>query len=289
VRVREVWTLNPGIQFGRAGGRNTTGFKLQDENFLGRGKSMQITHKNDVDRTTTAVEYEDPNVLGTWWQLFGEYADQSDGKTKRLQIAHPFYSLDTRWAFGVSALDSTRTDSRYDLGQIVDQYGHAQERYEIFGGWSPRAGSVWTQRYILGGRYERDRFDALPLAGATSASLPAARQFTYPFVAYELIEDAFDKTRNQDQLARTEDLYYGIALRAEAGYMSRSLGADRSAAVLGVSARTGRRLTGTQSLFLNAGVSGRLESGAQREVLLALAAQTRPLCVARHHGIPHAR
>lgn len=267
VRVRDVWTLNPGIQFGRRGGKNSSGFKLQDENFLGRGKNLQVSRKNDVDRTTTAVEYEDPNVLGTWWQFFGEYADQSDGKTKRLQFGRPFYSLDARWSFGTSALDSERTESRYDLGQIVDQYAHRQESYAISGGWSPPAAGAWTRRYLVGGRYERDRFERLPLAGVTPAVLPDGRRFSYPFVAFELIEDAFDKTRNQDQLARTEDVYYGVALRAEAGYMSNSFGADRSAAVLGAAIRTGHRITDRQSLFLDAGASGRLESGATRNLL----------------------
>ena len=39
VITKDVWTLNPGISFSRAGGTNSTGYKLQDSNFLGWGKT----------------------------------------------------------------------------------------------------------------------------------------------------------------------------------------------------------------------------------------------------------
>src|SRR5260221_10730981 len=37
VITKDVWTLSPGISFGRAGGTNATSFKLQDTNFFGWG------------------------------------------------------------------------------------------------------------------------------------------------------------------------------------------------------------------------------------------------------------
>src|ERR1700730_9642813 len=38
VITKDVWTLSPGISFGRAGGSHSTNFNLQDSNFLGWGK-----------------------------------------------------------------------------------------------------------------------------------------------------------------------------------------------------------------------------------------------------------
>ena len=42
VITRDVWTLDPNISFGRSGGTNSTNANLQDENFLGWGKQMEV-------------------------------------------------------------------------------------------------------------------------------------------------------------------------------------------------------------------------------------------------------
>ncbi len=45
VITKDVWTLSPGISFGRAGGSNSNSFNLQDTNFLGWGKALQVSHE----------------------------------------------------------------------------------------------------------------------------------------------------------------------------------------------------------------------------------------------------
>ena len=44
VRVHDVWTLSPGLSFGRKGGENSTRFKLEDANFFGFGKIFNLNH-----------------------------------------------------------------------------------------------------------------------------------------------------------------------------------------------------------------------------------------------------
>ena len=60
VITKDVWTLSPGISFGRSGGTNATKFNLQDTNFLGWGKTLQISHGSTVDRTSDTVAWTDP-------------------------------------------------------------------------------------------------------------------------------------------------------------------------------------------------------------------------------------
>ncbi len=67
VITKDVWTLSPGISFGRAGGSNDTRFNLQDTNFLGWGKALQVSHGSTVDRTSDTVAWTDPNVFGSRW------------------------------------------------------------------------------------------------------------------------------------------------------------------------------------------------------------------------------
>ena len=59
--------LEPGISFGRSGGTNDTRFNLEDTNFLGWGKSLQVSHGSNVDRTSSTVAWTDPNVFGSRW------------------------------------------------------------------------------------------------------------------------------------------------------------------------------------------------------------------------------
>lgn len=51
VRVHDVWTLSPGLSFGRKGGENSTMFNFDDANFLGLGKQVSIARSQDVDRS----------------------------------------------------------------------------------------------------------------------------------------------------------------------------------------------------------------------------------------------
>ena len=67
VITKDVWTLSPGISFGRSGGTNSTKFNLQDSNFLGWGKTLQVSRGSNVDRTSDTVAWSDPNVFGSRW------------------------------------------------------------------------------------------------------------------------------------------------------------------------------------------------------------------------------
>ena len=67
VITNDVWTLSPGVSFSRSGGTNDSKFNLQDTNFLGWGKTLQVSRGSTVDRTSNAVAWTDPNVLGSRW------------------------------------------------------------------------------------------------------------------------------------------------------------------------------------------------------------------------------
>ena len=90
VLTKDVWTLSPGISFARAGGSNDSHFNLQDTNFLGLGKTLQISHGSTVDRTSDTISWKDPNVWGSRWTSALTYEDSSDGSDRSLQVMHPF-------------------------------------------------------------------------------------------------------------------------------------------------------------------------------------------------------
>ena len=68
VRVRDVWSLNPGFSFSRSGGENGTGLEIEDQDFMGRGELVSLGWKSDVDRNSLRLVYDDPQLLETWWR-----------------------------------------------------------------------------------------------------------------------------------------------------------------------------------------------------------------------------
>jgi hypothetical protein len=267
VRVRDVWSLNPGLSFSRAGGANRAGIGIEDQDFLGRGESVSLSWGRNVDRDTLLLTYSDPQILGSWWQGRVAYSDNSDGSFGELDLALPFYSLDSRWSAGTSLASGDRTDSRYQEGEVLDSFGESSDRVELYGGFSEGLRDGWARRWLAGLRYESSTFAASTDA-MLAAPLPSDRTLFYPWVGLEWVEDDFVTTRNQDQLARTEDLQFGRSLRAEVGLASSILGSDRTAMIWKLGTSAGIRPGEAQSLFYSGNLTARLESDGLRDTLL---------------------
>src|SRR5580704_3988143 len=172
VITKDVWTLSPGVSFARSGGTNDTKFNLQDTNFLGWGKTLQVSRGSTVDRTSNTVAWTDPNVMGSRWTSALAYVDSSDGSERSLQVAHPFYSLDAPWSTKITAVSFDRTISRYSLGEIVDQFNDNETSYELSGGVSNGLIDGWTRRYTFGMRYDSNLFLPAPATSLPAKQLP---------------------------------------------------------------------------------------------------------------------
>ena len=266
VITKDVWTLSPGISFGRAGGSNSTNFNLQDSNFLGWGKGLEISHGSTVDRTSTSVDWTDPNVLGSRWTSDLTYADSSDGMQRSLKVARPFYSLDAPWSAKITAVKFDRTISRYNLGDIVDQFNDNESSYELSGGISSGLTDGWTKRLTFGMRYDRNIFLPTPVTSMPARQLPPDRTLSYPFVGFDVLQDKYQKVGDENQIGRTEDLYFGTEVKGEVGLSNSAFGADRNAIVLAAKALRGIEITGLQQLFLTSAFSSRIEDGRARNL-----------------------
>jgi hypothetical protein len=268
VVTKDVWTLSPGISFGRAGGTNATSYNLQDTNFLGWGKTVEVARTSNVDRTSKIIEYSDPNVMWSKWTAALADVDSSDGHQRSLQLAQPFYSLDTRWSASITALGYDRTVSRYNLGNIVDQFNDNQTTYDVSGGISDGLVNGWAKRLLFGMHYDKNQFVPTPVTSLPATPLPPDRTLSYPYVGFEVLEDKYAKIGDENQIGRTEDLYFGTDVTAQVGYTSPSFGADRSALMLAAKAVRGLELSDEQQLFLSGDFSTRVEGGARARNLI---------------------
>jgi outer membrane protein assembly factor BamA len=256
VRVRDVWSLSPGIGVGRSGGENKTRARLVDENFLGTGQYLGVGYTSTVDRSGVSLDFRDQNLFHSWWGLNAGYTDSSDGSTASLAIGRPFFSLDTRWSARAHGLTNDQITQLYDLGEKVDEF-----RQES-----------WTTRWLAGYRYDRSLFEE-SFEDVPTVLLPADRTLSYPWVGVEFIQDHFETTHNQDQIGRTEDVYLGKSLRLELGWTADAFGGDRSAGIFAATGRMGNYVGKRGLMFVESFWNGRLESGSLADSLLSTEAR----------------
>ena len=268
VRTRDTWTLNPGINFSRQGGANTSSFELEEKNLLGSGQQLSFSWTDDVDRESLTFGYFDPHFLSTWTRLGVVYSDADDGSTKALRLDLPFYALDTRRARGTYLFDSIRSDPRYAYGEEVGKFEHDEQFAEVYGGWSAGLQEGWVRRWTAGVTYHRSRFAAL-VNEDLGGPLPEDRELVYPWVGFDLVQDQYQERTNQDQIERIEDVLLGLRAGGRIGYASSSLGSDREALLFSAYAQNGWDLNAASSLFMTGTATGRVENDGLRNAVLA--------------------
>jgi len=272
VSVSDVWTLSPGISYGRKGGANHSSAEFEDFNLFGTGKRLSVGIKSDVDRTSKAFHYVDPNVLGSRWTTEAGYSDNNDGNSLEFDLERPFYSFDTRWTAGVSFFDDDGVQHRYSLGKRADEFRREMRDADAHFGTSAGWDNGWVRRFTVGLRFDEKRFSNA--AGyAPSVILPIDHTFSYPYAGIELIQDDYTTDMNVDQIERTEDFAFGRRFMAEVGYSDSVFGADDPATLVRAAASRGWRLRPQHSLFLGTWFSGRLEGGSTRNTIFSAAAR----------------
>lgn len=266
VRVHDVWTMSPGISFGRKGGENKVAFEFEDTNFLGFGKTISIGRSRDVDRSAWQLGYIDPHVFGSWWKLEAEHSTLSDGSDDSLSFGRPFYSLDSRWSTELTVLDSDLTVPRYSHGKQIERFQSRTQSFAIGGGVSRGIEDGWTTRYLFGARYDAHTFAADP--NDPTAFIPADRRYVYPYVGIQRIEDAYVTTRNLNQIGRTEDLHLGRSLTALVGFAPTALGSTEDALMLTMIGEAGFDLGDERYLIGNLNLNSRVEGAELRNAVL---------------------
>ena len=260
VWTRDLWTLMPGLSVSRSGGENRTRVELSEQNLLGLGVKVRVSHTENVDRDSTSFEYFDKNLGNSWTSAFFKYSDSSDGGTTQFNLKRPFYALDTRWSAGARYFDDEREQSFYDLGNEVAEYKSESEIHSAFWGWSTGLIDGWARRWTTGIVYDDRDFSAVP-DGELPSLVPEDRKLIYPFLGFELLQDNFQTASNRDQFERTEDFFLGTRLVARLGFATESFGSDRDAIIYSLSASNGYGSIQRKALFLSAWASGRVEHG----------------------------
>jgi hypothetical protein len=272
VIVHDVWTLEPGINFSRSGGVNSWGFDFKDSNIFGFGKSFEVGHSSNVDRSSTFLNWSDPNALGTRWTDSVQYSHNSDGTVWGVGAAYPFYSLETPYAAGIDAGNAHSVVERYRLGDRYDAYGNDWRTGDAFVAKSLLINDRWTDRLMLGWRVDDSTFYEAP-GRALLAPLPTDRNLSYPFARLQWTRNNYQTVDNLALIARTEDVHMGLDASIGVGYATPVFGADRNSLIVDTELADAWQFGRRQQLFLGGRSSARFEDGAVHDAIAIASAQ----------------
>lgn len=214
VVVRDVWTLNPSLDYSRSGGDNRTGIGLTDVNLLGIGKLLAFTYRSDADRDTLVARYFEPNMLGSRWSADLQASQQDDGERGLVAVSRPFFALDARWSLGFMAEHFRRQQDLEILSEDIAEFDASTQRARLHVGWSGGRRGASVDRLFAGVGYLKERFE-FP---QTVAPNPTQRRYVYPFVGWQHISDRFVERTNLFRVGVVEDIDVGVQSYLELGY-----------------------------------------------------------------------
>ena len=264
--THDVWTFQPGVNFGRTGGTNTTGADISDANFLGLGKYIEVGHGQSVDRSTNFFQWNDPNVWGSHWIDGLRYSRNSDGTVWGVGGGRPFFSLEARQSAGIDLGNTHDIVTRYRLGRVFDAYDAHDQTSDLFLGRALIITEQWTERLLVGWRLDRARFTAPP-DQIPALPIPADRELSYPFLRLQWIRNHYETTRDLNLIGRTEDVHFGLDASMGLGVATSAFGSDRSSLLLDCELNYGWRLRDRGELFTSTRLATRYEDGALHDAM----------------------
>jgi len=289
VSTQDTWTLRPSVRFSRAGGNNAFGFSFSEQNLLGRLKVLQLSHRNDIDRTTTQLSYLDPRILNSRYALRTYYADASDGTSWGLLTSRPFYSLNSGWSMNAGGEHIHKTSKLYSDADAVDEFVQVTDSFNASYGVSTGLVGNNVIRFTFGYQYLQNLFSETegtsPPVGPCIPSgtylpdpdnfpgsqicVPPDQKFSGPIFNLQALKAQFVKVTNYNQFDREEDFNLGNDLNISAWLSLKSFEAESSQVILGFTESVGVPLSANSNFLYNAALTGRVGSGEAQNVILA--------------------
>jgi hypothetical protein len=229
VETHDQWSLQIGADAGLSGNRGTFGFQLQEENVAGWGKELSVGFDSDVERDSWNFSYADPSVFGSRWTGELHYQDRTDGYLKRIQAERPFYSLDTRRAWGGSWRSEELTEHLYSANESVVE---GRRRSDALRGWyGIQLGDTRAvvRRLSLGWDAQRVDYDDWQW-NATGDPYPSPQPLDISGVriGYEQIADNYEVLYGLRAWSTQEDVGLGPNFSIGATFSGPALGGDIS-------------------------------------------------------------
>ena len=270
VETHDKWSLQVGGEFDSYGDRQSFGLGVTEENVAGWGKTVTIDYSSSDERDALSFRFFDPNVFFSRWRFDITHADLSDGQLDRVAVDRPFYSLQTRWAWGGAVQRQEFVSHLYSGGESVVDGISGGEEAEVWGGARLPGGGNRTRRLRLGWRYQDVSYDDWQWEESGEPyPTPSDRTINGPLVTFEQIADRFLVVRGFRAWTVQEDVALGPNYSLTAVASTSATGGDRARLPISGRIHTGRQ-RGSWLMLGDAWLSGRIEKQSGENVVAGI-------------------
>ena len=222
VETWDNWSLLPTVSLSHSGGDNAFSVGIKEDNLLGLGIRTNLKYQSSEDRTGYQVAFAAPINWIKHGTIAANFYDNSDGQAKHLYIEKPFYALKTKNMYSAEYLDEIRDDTIRQNGEEISKFEHTIDYINLKYGWLLNKNDKGLSRFTLGITQDQHAFanlDAYP-----TAALPEDRDYLYPWIAYEYLQDDFAVLTNVHLITNTEDFNLGWHHYGEIGLETNDVG-----------------------------------------------------------------
>jgi len=208
VETWDNWSLLPTVSFSHSGGESEFSIGIKEDNLLGYGIKTRMNYQSDADRTGYKLAFEAPldNVI-KHSKLGVSFYDNSDGQSTKLYFYKPFYTLDTKDSYSITYLEDLRNDTLKQNGMDINEFEVKQDFINLLYGWRISKNDDTRSRLITGLTQDKNQFSHLD--SYPNSKLPQDRDFFYPWVAYEFLQDDYTVLNNVHLIHNNEDFNLG--------------------------------------------------------------------------------
>lgn len=260
VTTWDRWSLAPRIDFSQVQNRTIWEIGASEKNFLGFGKSITVSHRQNLDRVTDRLRYQDPQLLGSNVGLAASVAGLSDGHERLLTLDRGYLSLRDPWAFSAGVVSVARTEPIVEHGLEVERLPVRGEFVDL----------------ELGRALLRGANHAVRMHGAFRAHEVQVgedlRDYTGPEFGLRSVTHRFVRLTHVNQFERTEDFNLGTESHAVLRLSAHAFG-GREAVFVSAGHRHGLEFRDDHFVVFGVGFDGRRERGGWRNTVAAVNAR----------------
>jgi hypothetical protein len=284
VLTKDGWSTQLDWRFRSTGGEVAFTIGLIESNLLGTASAAAVRYQKNPDRSSVALSFRRRRLFAGTVGLGVLYENRSDGRSGAIDIERPFFALNSRRGFRLTAEDHDIRVLRFREGFDIAR-DTLTRRFSLVRGsaaWALKASNTGFLRIGLAAQVRRD--DTLRIG--SPASFPETVTGSLgPYLIWNRAR--FLETRGYAGFGREEDVDLGTTLSVGLQLAPRAFGYERNGVGPAMAGRVGARLPAgfayldafADGLFTGAG----LDSGA---VQLAGTVVLQP--AARHVAVFHA-
>ncbi|MFQ5652304.1 MAG: BamA/TamA family outer membrane protein, partial [bacterium] len=246
VTTQDQWSTLVSTIFSQGGGRTIFGGALEEFNLLGLGKQMfaEASHERH-EGTTFTFRYSDPQLLGSRWTTAETFISGPFVKSVAAQLIRPFYSLDTKWAGGISASTNDLTLREFDRGQESNRFQRQTGTFQLFA--NRAIGDRFKKtRLSFSYRFRKRDFSVLP---GLTRTIPQDELIHRTALGVRFENIAFVEEKQIDRFLKTEDLTLGSITAVTLGRTGVPIPEGVKRFELSVARREAHRIFRKQYLF----------------------------------------